>query len=96
LTVYPDILRNCKVFDTWNFNKNNDNDIIIEEVISHMDRLMIEKKAAELLLERSNAGTISCSEARAIAEESGLPYSSVGKLADDLRIKIRNCELGCF
>ncbi len=95
-TVYPNILLNCKVFDTWNFNKNNDNDIIIKEVIDYMETLMNEKKAKELIIERSVEQRISCAEARKIAEETGLPYSSVGKLADDLRIKISNCELGCF
>ncbi len=39
---------------------------------------------------------ISCSEARRLAEESGVEYRVVGRLCDGLGIKIHGCELGCF
>jgi LAO/AO transport system kinase len=31
-----------------------------------------------------------------IAEELKVSYSEVGKSANELKIKIKNCELGCF
>ncbi|MBM7867378.1 hypothetical protein GTO89_11385 [Heliobacterium gestii] len=39
---------------------------------------------------------LTCADARAIAETFHVPYSLVGRLANDLKIKIRHCELGCF
>jgi LAO/AO transport system kinase len=39
---------------------------------------------------------ISCPELRKIAEELGISYGEAGKTANDLRIKIKNCDLGCF
>ncbi len=96
LTGYSCIPDNCKVFKTQDFFNSHNNYIIIEEVILYMDKSASQKMAAELLGERSDRSAISCSEARKIAEETGLPYSDIGKLADELKIKIKNCELGCF
>ncbi|MBC9784782.1 hypothetical protein H1S01_09690 [Heliobacterium chlorum] len=39
---------------------------------------------------------LTCSQARAIAEQFSVPYHLVGRLANELKIKIRHCELGCF
>lgn len=46
--------------------------------------------------EREKEGKISCSEARKLAEELGVPYREVGKACNELKIKIVACELGCF
>lgn len=54
------------------------------------------KEARDMLLKLSANGSISCTEARRIAEELGLPKKSLGDLANELKIKIRACELGCF
>ena len=37
-----------------------------------------------------------CADARKIAEDLGVPYSEVGAAADELGVKIKNCQLGCF
>jgi len=37
-----------------------------------------------------------CAAARKIAEDFGIPYSEVGAAADELGIKIKDCQLGCF
>ena len=37
-----------------------------------------------------------CADARKIAEDLGIPYSEVGAAADELRVKIKSCQLGCF
>lgn len=48
----------------------------------------VEKAAADKRL--------TCHEARALAEKLGVPYCDVGQACNDLDIKIRACELGCF
>ena len=41
-------------------------------------------------------GRLPCAIARMIAENLGVSYKTVGKAADKLKIKITNCQLGCF
>ncbi len=59
---------------------------------------MIKKKERirSLLTERSVDGKISCSVARKVAKDLSVPFSEVGKAANELGIKIMDCELGCF
>jgi molybdopterin-guanine dinucleotide biosynthesis protein len=59
---------------------------------------MVENKSKihSLLRESASNGSISCPVARKIAEELNISYQEVGKAADELGIKIRGCELGCF
>ncbi len=53
-------------------------------------------KIKELLKKIAVDGKVSCPAARNIAEELSVPYKEVGRNADELRIKITGCELGCF
>jgi LAO/AO transport system kinase len=39
---------------------------------------------------------ISCQTLRKIAEQAGVPYRKAGETANELKVKIKNCELGCF
>ena len=57
---------------------------------------MMEKKLEELIMEQSMDNKLSCASARNIAEILGCPIKDVGAAADELGIKIKNCELGCF
>ncbi|MEF9426463.1 MAG: hypothetical protein L0956_04555 [Candidatus Mariimomonas ferrooxydans] len=41
-------------------------------------------------------GKISCPALRKIAEKHKIPYKEAGEMADKLKIKIKNCDLGCF
>jgi hypothetical protein len=41
-------------------------------------------------------GKIPCAAAFKLAEELGLSRSRLGELLNELRIKIVNCQLGCF
>ncbi len=50
----------------------------------------------EEVLRRAVDGRLSCAVARKIAEGLSLPYKEVGAAANELGIKIKNCELGCF
>lgn len=66
------------------------------ELVEHMDNILKNKDIAERLTEKAVDSRVPCGVARKIAEELGVPYSEVGKAADALKIKIKNCELGCF
>lgn len=46
--------------------------------------------------ENTVKGKISCPALRKIAENLEIPYKEAGKIADKLKIKIKNCDLGCF
>ncbi len=50
----------------------------------------------EALLAQARDGRLPCARARQLAERLNIPYREVGKLADELGIKITQCELGCF
>jgi hypothetical protein len=41
-------------------------------------------------------GRIACAQAFRLAEELGLSRKDLGELLNELRIKITNCQLGCF
>ncbi|ACI20973.1 MULTISPECIES: molybdopterin-guanine dinucleotide biosynthesis protein B [Thermodesulfovibrio] len=71
-------------------------DYSMEEVMTEIEKIQQKKLIEKLLREKSNDGKITCSEARKIAEELNVPYIEVGKMANELKIKIRKCELGCF
>ncbi len=48
------------------------------------------------MLKRAVDGRLSCAAARLIAEDLKIPYREVGAAANDLGIRIRSCDLGCF
>ncbi|MEW6740434.1 MAG: hypothetical protein ACOYU2_09520 [Nitrospirota bacterium] len=68
----------------------------IHELIHCIEMTAKKKEIENILKTRSAEGRITCSDARTIAEELGVPYKEVGKTANELKIKIKNCELGCF
>lgn len=56
---------------------------------------MDEKIRAELE-GKSREGRITCAVARKIAEDLGVAYKEVGQAANELKIRINSCDLGCF
>jgi hypothetical protein len=56
---------------------------------------MKERIRAELK-EAASGGRLPCPLARKIAEKLGVEYAEVGEAANELNIKITDCELGCF
>jgi hypothetical protein len=50
----------------------------------------------EEIMKRVVAGKLACAAARKIAEDLHLTYKEVGEAADELSVKIKSCELGCF
>jgi len=56
----------------------------------------MEKGLKEEILKKAVDGRLLCTVARKIAEGRGISYKEVGAAADELGIKISNCDLGCF
>jgi len=42
------------------------------------------------------AGKISCAAAMRLAEELVISRQDLGKLLNELKVKIKQCQLGCF
>jgi hypothetical protein len=61
-----------------------------------MEEITKKKEIERLLRERAVDSRLTCTEARIIAEDLNVPYRDIGQAANELKIKIRNCELGCF
>ena len=57
---------------------------------------MDDAEIRRLIQERQTNGRISCREAMEIAEEAGFSRLKIGRLLDDMKIKIHSCQLGCF
>ncbi len=53
-------------------------------------------KIAEEIKKKAVNNRIPCQVARKIAEKLSVSYREVGDTADELKVKISNCELGCF
>ncbi|WP_027365296.1 hypothetical protein [Desulfotruncus alcoholivorax] len=50
----------------------------------------------QALREAAPEGKLSCTAARKLAADLGVSPRQVGQAADELKIKIFACELGCF
>ena len=57
---------------------------------------LVKTKIKEEIEKKATGGKISCQVARKIAENLAVPYKDIGKVADEMHIKITHCELGCF
>jgi hypothetical protein len=57
---------------------------------------MNENELKELIMRKQVDGKISCKAAFDIADEAGASRSEIGELLNEMRIKIRACQLGCF
>jgi hypothetical protein len=56
----------------------------------------MEEKVREEIKKRSENSRLPCPVARKIAQELSVSYEEIGRAADELKIKITDCELGCF
>ena len=53
-------------------------------------------KIAEEIRKKAVNGRLPCPVARKIAQKLAVQYREVGKTADELNVKISDCDLGCF
>ncbi len=56
----------------------------------------IEAKVLQAISEVAVDNHLTCAEAWQLAEALGVPLSVIGRAANQLRVKIRECQLGCF
>ncbi len=56
----------------------------------------MKNKVAEEIEKKAINGRLPCPVARKIAKDFSVSYKEVGRVADELNIKITDCELGCF
>ena len=57
-----------------------------------MDR----KKLEEIILEKAKDGKIPCTVCFKIADDFGIPKKELTKILNEMKIKISECQLGCF
>jgi hypothetical protein len=69
----------------------------VEKFGSATGKETIDNKELEAALRsRAKDNRITCAEMFAVADKLGLPRKQVGDAATQLKIKISNCQLGCF
>lgn len=56
----------------------------------------VEKAATEKVTQKATERVLTCPEARALAEKLGVDYLTVGRACNEVGVKVRLCELGCF
>lgn len=57
---------------------------------------MNKDEVVKKLLDVAVDGKLSCTEAREIMNNYNVPNGQLGKICDEVGIKIYGCELGCF
>jgi len=57
-----------------------------------MDKQAVTEKVKASVKE----GRITCKQALGISDEEGISPAELGALLNELKIKIRGCQLGCF
>lgn len=55
-----------------------------------------EDKIKEALVKAAPNGKLPCAKAFQLAEELGVAQKKIGDTANQLKIKINSCQLGCF
>jgi hypothetical protein len=54
------------------------------------------KKLEETILEKAKEGKLPCAQCFKIAEDFGISKKEMGKVLNDMEIRISQCQLGCF
>jgi hypothetical protein len=58
--------------------------------------IMDRKKLEETILAKSKDGKIPCAVCFKIADDLGVPKKEITKVLNEMKIKISQCQLGCF
>ncbi|MFX4261097.1 hypothetical protein ACOBQJ_02725 [Pelotomaculum propionicicum] len=56
----------------------------------------IKQEVLDAVRQAAKDGKLTCTEARKLAQDLKVATGTVGKAANELKIKIKSCELGCF
>ena len=54
------------------------------------------EKIKEIVQAEAQENRITCGKMHELSEKHGVSLAELGKAADELKIKIARCELGCF
>ncbi len=54
------------------------------------------EQLVEAVRKAAENGRLSCERAHELGRELNVPLSAIGAVCNELRIKIRSCQLGCF
>jgi hypothetical protein len=57
---------------------------------------MNRKDLEKAVLEKAKAGKLPCAMCFKIAEDFGISKREMGKILNEMKIKIGQCQLGCF
>ena len=58
--------------------------------------LMDRKKLEEVINKKSKDGKLPCAMCFKIAEDFGISKREIGKVLNEMKIRISQCQLGCF
>ncbi len=58
--------------------------------------MISEEKIREFVQAEAQENRITCGKMHELSEKHGVSLAELGKAADELKIKIARCELGCF
>ena len=58
--------------------------------------VMDRKKLEEAINEKAKDGKLPCAVCFKIAEDFGISKKEMGKILNEMKIKIGQCQLGCF
>lgn len=58
--------------------------------------MISEEKIKEIVQAEAQENRITCGKMHELSEKHGVSLAELGKAADELKIKIARCELGCF
>ena len=54
------------------------------------------KRLEETILKKSKTGKLPCAVCFKIAEDFGISKREMGKILNEIKVRIRQCQLGCF
>ena len=54
------------------------------------------KKLEETILEKAKDGKLPCAICFKIADDFGISKKEMGKVLNEMKVKISQCQLGCF
>ncbi len=57
---------------------------------------MTEGRTEEAIKEKAKDGKLPCALCFKIAEEFGISKNEMGKILNEMKVKISQCQLGCF
>jgi hypothetical protein len=54
------------------------------------------RKIEEVILKKAKAGKLPCAFCFKLAEDFGISKKEMGKILNEIKVKISQCQLGCF